>query len=332
MSSTSDGIVVTDADGEILEANPVAQGWLTHSLSPADAARLRGGIRDAAQQAADRLTPGRRAERILELTGMDLEISAAPLHDAVAARTGAVVAVHDVSHLKALERVKSEFVTSVSHELRTPVATVRLYADLLRRASGPNVTRYLDALQQETDRLTRLIEAILDVSRMDSGRLELRPRPTDLAALAETMAASFEPLAATRGIALEYRGGPATSLPVLVDQERIAQVMNNLVSNALAYTPSGGRVTISTARCGRNGREWATLTVADTGVGIPESEQGRVFERFFRGEHPRLHQLPGTGLGLAIVKEIVELHGGEVTLRSQVGQGSEFTVWLPLSA
>jgi len=110
----------------------------------------------------------------------------------------------------------------------------------------------------------------------------------------------------------------------------MTQVLDNLVNNAIRYTPEGGRITVSTGRTEARGRWWATITVTDTGMGIPEDELPHVFERFFRGEKPRTLQISGTGLGLAIVKEIVELHGGRVTVKSEVDKGSRFTVWLPL--
>jgi two-component system phosphate regulon sensor histidine kinase PhoR len=111
----------------------------------------------------------------------------------------------------------------------------------------------------------------------------------------------------------------------------MTQVLDNLINNAIRYTPAGGKITVSAGKAAAKGREWAILTVADTGMGIPEEERPQVFERFFRGEKPRTLQISGTGLGLAIVKEIVELHGGRVTVDSEVDRGSRFTVWLPLS-
>jgi len=117
----------------------------------------------------------------------------------------------------------------------------------------------------------------------------------------------------------------------LVDPEQTMQVLNNLVMNAIQYTPEGGRIVVSTGKQEANGRVWSTVTVADTGIGILEEELPRIFDRFFRGEEPRLMQVPGTGRGLAIVKDIVELHEGRVTVESQVGEGTTFTVWLPLA-
>jgi signal transduction histidine kinase/DNA-binding response OmpR family regulator len=324
LRSSSDGIIVTDRQGEIVQTNPIAQTWLTQTLSPADAAHLRETVQSLARRA------GVRPEQVLELTGMDLQLSAAPIVNPGGAEATAVVTVHDVSHLKALDRMKSRFVSNVSHELRTPITTIKLYTALMQQSPPDKQTDYLNALSQEADRQAQLVEDILQISRIDAGRLEMQPRATDLNSLAETIFASRKVLADERGLAMEYH--PATPGPmVLVDPDRMMQVLGNLVTNAIQYTPRKGKIIISTGTAEEGGRLWATVTVADTGMGIPEYELPHIFDRFFRGEQPRLMQVSGTGLGLAIVKEIVELQGGHVTAESEVNEGSTFTLWLPLA-
>jgi len=335
LRSTSDGIVVTDDGGAILQTNPVAQAWLTQTLSPEDAERLRETVRDLARRADE------RPEMVLELTGLGLQVNAAPISEPrltlppasggpVGVEAAAVVAIHDVSHLKALDRMRSRFVSNVSHELRTPITTVKLYAALMRRRPE-KWEEYLDALEREVDLQARLVEDILQISRIDAGRVDMKPRPTPINELTEVAVVSHQVLAQNRGLTLEHQ--PAEPGPVaLVDPAQMMQVLNNLVRNAIHYTPEGGKVVISTSKGEAEGRVWATLTVADTGIGIPEEELPHIFERFFRGDEPRLMQVPGTGLGLAIAKEIVELHGGRVTVESLVGEGSTFTVWLPISS
>ena len=323
LRSTSDGIAVTGARGEIIQTNPVAHAWLTQTLSPEDTAYLREAVRDLARRAEE------RPETVLELTGLDLQLNAAPISEPGPEGTAAVVAVHDVSHLKALDRMKSRFVSNVSHELRTPVTTIKLYAYLMRRRPEKR-EQYLDMLEQEADRQARLVEEILQISRLDAGRLEVEPRPTSLNELTEVAFASHQVLARDRGLTLEHH--PMEPGPVaLMDPQQMMQALNNLVRNAIQYTPEDGRVVISTGKEEAEGRVWATARVADTGMGVPEEELPHIFERFFRGDKPRLTQIPGTGLGLAIVKEIVELHGGQVTVESQVGEGTTFTVWLPIT-
>ena len=323
LRSASDGIVVTDARGEIIQTNPVAQTWLTKTLSPEDAAHLRETARDLARRAEE------RPETVLELTGLDLQLNAAPISEPGMEEATAVVGIHDVSHLKALDRVKSRFVSNVSHELRTPVTTIKLYTYLMQ--TQPNKwMQYLDAITQAADRQAQLVEDILQVSRIDAGRLEIKSRPSALNELTEIAIGNHQGVAQAQGLTLEHH--PAEPGPVaLVDAQRIMQVLNNLVENAIHYTPEGGRIVVSTGKRETEGRTWATVTVADTGIGIPEKELPHIFERFFRGDKPRLTQIPGTGLGLAIVKEIVELHGGRVTVESKVKEGSTFTVWLPLA-
>ena len=281
-----------------------------------------------------------------------------------------VVDIHDVSYLKALDRMKARFVTNISHELRTPITTAKLYTALLQRISPEESEekwrQYLDALAQETDWLARLVQDILQISHIDTGRLEMKPRLVFLDELSETTVASHRALAQERGLTLDHlleKPGtlaiswpeallgdsdsaglglgraqssrravePSAPLVTLVDPERMVQVLNNLVGNAIRYTPEGGEVVVSVGKKEMDGRAWATVTVADTGMGIPEEELPHIFERFFRGEKPRAMQLSGTGLGLAIVKEIVELHGGRVTVESQMDVGTIFTVWLPLA-
>ena len=330
LRSTADGILVTDREGKILQANPVVQTWLTKTLSPEDADRLLEVVRDLARRTGAAAAPGERQETVLELTGLDLELKAAPISEPGAKETEAVVAIHDVSHLKALDRMRSRFVSDVSHELRTPITTIQLYAALMQRTPPERWGEYLNTLAQEADRQARLVENIMQISRIDAGRLEMESRPTPLNELTETAIVTHNILAQEQDLTLEHR--PAEPGPVaLVDAERMMQVLNNLVGNAIQYTPERGRITVSTGKAKADGRVWATATVADTGIGIPQEELPHIFERFFRGEEPRLMQIPGTGLGLTMVKEIVELNGGRVTVESQVGKGTTFTVWLPLA-
>jgi len=262
------------------------------------------------------------------LTGLDLELRAAPIAEPGADGASVVIAIHDVSHLKALDRMKSEFVSNVSHELRTPITTIKLYVALIRK-SPEKLKEYLDLLTREANRQARLIEDILQTSRIDAGRIELKPRPASLNDLIEMAVVNYGSLARGHGLSLEHR--PADPSPVvLVDSERMTQVLANLLMNAIRYTPEGGAVQVSTGREEAEGRLWATVTVTDTGIGIPAEELPHIFERFFRGERPRTMQVSGTGLGLAITKEIVGLHGGHITAESQVDVGTTFTVWLPL--
>jgi PAS domain S-box-containing protein len=323
LSGVSDGIIVTDSEGDILETNPVATTWLRQTLSPEDADRLVGTVREIGGRADE------RPKAVLELSGLDLELTAAPVAEMGAREAAVVVAVHDVSHLKALDRMKTQFVTNVSHELRTPMATVRLYSDLMQRKPEKYLD-YVGGLSSETARLEKLVEDIVEVSHIDAGRGGIRLAAIDLNELAEMVISGHQLLADRKGLSLECRPA-AGALRALADASRIMQVVEKLLDNAIKYTPSGGKVSLCATPGTADGREWATLVVRDTGVGIPPDELPHMFGRFFRGRRAQAAQESGSGLGLAIAEGIVALHGGRITVESEEDVGSTFTVWLPVA-
>lgn len=353
LRSTADGIVVVDAGGDIVQANPVAQAWLTRTLSLEDADQLRQAIRCVVKDAGTDIAPGTLPMQLLELTGLDLEVRGSPIlnpEDGAFASTkiagssptsttslerhpGApwvVVAIHDVSHLKALDRMKTQFITDISHELRTPVATIKLYAHLMQKRPE-KWQDYLLSLVKQADHQAQLIANILEMTRLDSGRIEVQPLPSSLNGLVETVVeGQFMERAEGRGLLLSHQLSEP-GLVALIDHYHITQALNHLVRNAIDYTSKGGTVLVSTARRVMEGRAWGTITVSDTGMGIPEVELPHIFDRFFRGEKPRAMQIPGTGLGLVIAKTSVEFHGGRITVESEIDEGSTFTMWLPLS-
>ena len=337
LRSASDGIIVTDGLGQIVQVNPLADAWLTQTLSPEEAERLRAMARELARRAAAAPANGGRPETVLELTRLDLELKAAPISGpgseqplpAAQHEPAAVVSIHDVSHLRALDRMKTRFVTNISHELRTPVTTIQLYAHLMQQQPD-KCEQYLGTLAREADHQARLVERILEIADIDAGRLKLELQPVALHDLVDMTIANRRAQAQERGLTLVR--WPAAPGPVaLIDPGQIARVMNNLVDNAILFTPQGGRIAISTGTGETGGRVWSRVTVTDTGIGIPEDELPHVFERFFRGAEPRSMQISGAGLGLAVATEIVELHGGRLTVESQVTVGATFIVWLPLA-
>ncbi|MBN1810404.1 MAG: GAF domain-containing protein [Anaerolineae bacterium] len=326
LHSTTDGIIVTDEKGRIIQINQVAQHWLGKVLPANDVSRLRQEIQNLVERA------GERPEAVLELDTMDLQLGAAPISGPLTENAGVVVAVHDVSYIKELERIKSRFVANVSHELRTPVTTIRLYVELLRRCKPEDWSKYLDTMEREVERQAHLVEDVLRISRLDAGQMVPDFEAIQLDELVNASIASHQMLAQSHGLALLKLQQTEASPAAWGDPDQMIQVVDNLVLNAIIYTREGGEVVVSVGAQEREGRLWATATVSDTGIGIAKEDIPHIFERFYRGTKSEDKQyLPGAGLGLAIVKEIVDLHGGQIEVESEVGKGSTFKVWLPLA-
>jgi PAS domain S-box-containing protein len=235
--------------------------------------------------------------------------------------------------LTELDRLKSDFVSNVSHELRTPITNVLLYLDLLEQPSRQDRREaYMTVLRRESERLGHLIEDLLTLSRMDQAALKVNLELRALDPLLGEIQASHRARALAKGIDLGLEPNPDVP-PVWLDYAQIVQVLNNLVANAIAYTPSGGQVSLcSLLREAEGGRREAGARVHNDGPIIPAEDRPRLFERFFRGRTGRESGEPGTGLGLAICKEIVDRHGGWIEVESSEGEGTRFTVWLPLGA
>jgi signal transduction histidine kinase len=226
------------------------------------------------------------------------------------------------------DRVKDEFVALISHDLRTPLTSIMGYLELT--LDDGNLTEeqrgYLDIVDRNADRLLRLVNDLLFVARLEAGQLDLNPGELDLAAVVRQSVAEAEPRAAAGGIELTCE---ASDVPALrADRGRMFQLMDNLVSNAIKFTPAGGDVRVSLTPV--NGV--VRLEVSDTGIGIASAEQRLLFERFFRASTASDRQIPGTGLGLYIARAIVEAHGGSIAVRSELGEGTSFRVELPAGA
>jgi signal transduction histidine kinase len=227
--------------------------------------------------------------------------------------------------LREVDRLKDEFVSSISHELRTPLTSISGYVELLMEdEQDPDVREHLDIVDRNATRLLGLVSDMLFAARMQSGQFDLHPKQVDLRAIVEEIVESIRPQAEAADVALRVHD--AESRPqVMGEHDRLAQLLDNLVSNAIKFTPRGGKVDISlTARDGK-----AVLEVSDTGIGISEEERTHLFERFFRTQVVLDRQIPGTGLGLYISKAIVDAHGGQIAVRSVEGRGTTFVVELP---
>ncbi|MCK6460388.1 MAG: ATP-binding protein [Planctomycetes bacterium] len=329
LEGMNEGVVAVDAQERISFVNGAARGIL---VLPPDA-----------EIAGKRIYELVREPRILGLVQaaasgrgpVEAEIS----HDGPPRRlvqvraapvgTGVILVLRDMSRLRRLEQMRTDFVSNVSHELRTPLASIAAAVETLQddaaRADPVEGPRFVQMIQRNLRRLEALLDDILALSRLES-RPETLPRePLDLAGVVRAACEELMERARQAGVALAVR---AERSRVVGDAATLRRVVDNLVVNAITYTPRGGKVDVTLEP--RDGS--ATLEVRDTGIGIPEEDRDRIFERFYRVDKARSRSAGGTGLGLAIVKHAVGLHGGVVEVRSKLARGSTFTVRIPLAA
>jgi len=247
----------------------------------------------------------------------------------------ALVVHQDVSALKEAERLKDEFIGIAAHELRTPLAILKGFAQMLivqtARGKGPELVDWqveaLQGIDQATARLVELTEDLLDVTRLQAGRLTLHLEPTDLVALASRVVTRLQMTTEHHTICVQT---PQEHLVVQVDQRRMEQVLSNLIGNAIKYSPQGGMIEVTVREEAET--KTALLSVSDQGIGIPEQQQSLVFGRFARADNARAYGIGGTGLGLYLCRELVERHGGRIWFESVEGQGSTFFVMLPIAS
>jgi two-component system phosphate regulon sensor histidine kinase PhoR len=268
--------------------------------------------------------------RTLRLPGVQerhVEVNASPIINREGRQDGMVIVLHDVSRLRQLEKTREEFVANVSHELRTPLSLIKGYSETLLDDSDKDpkvVDKFLQTIDRNARRLQFLIEDLLAISALESGRLDMEPRAVTLAELVQTVVEDYEPAAKMRGSRFRI---DLPELQVNVDVERMHQVLGNLIDNALKYGRKGGEV-IVTARALPEKK--VEVCVRDDGPGIPSDSLRRIFERFYRVDKARSRDQGGTGLGLAIVKHIVQSHGGQVWAESDLGKGTAIFFTIPL--
>ncbi|HVS54495.1 MAG TPA: ATP-binding protein [Opitutaceae bacterium] len=331
LDSMLEGLVVVDSRGRILLANRAAEqlfqfsrmmvgGTLLEAIRNHEVAAL--AVRAAA--AAEAL------EHEVRLEGPKpriLQISAVALHDTRGTDAGVVLVFHDVTPIRQLEAMRQDFVANVSHELRTPLSLIKSAAETLIDG-GKNdpaiATRFLEIIDKHANRLTLLIDDLLLLARLDSGRMELHLAPVLLRTAAQEAIDDAAMAARSRRVTLKNEV-PA-GLVAQADADRLRQVLSNLVDNAIKYGRVDGTVTLQggVLDAGR-----VELSVRDDGPGIPAEARMRIFERFYRVDKARSREQGGTGLGLAIVKNVVQAHGGDVRVESAPGAGAEFFITLP---
>jgi PAS domain S-box-containing protein len=340
LEGVADGVMVADAQGKVILFNAAAERILELPRGQALGRRtdemlgLYGNQAQNWMEAVAGWTRRPEAFKAEEYLAARLEIGSriVSVHLAPVLMSdeflGTVSVFRDVTIEVEAERAKTEFVSTVSHELRTPMTSIKGYADLLLMGAAGNLTNqqsdFLAIIKSNTDRLTMLVNDLLDISRIESGRLALTRREMQVSGVIVPVVRAMEARVAEKRLAL--RSDVPSELPnVFADSDRVIQILTNLVANAYQYTLPGGEIVIAA----RSSGEEVCISVRDTGIGIAPEDQEKIFDRFFRADDPVVQEVPGSGLGLAIVRSLVEIQGGKIWVESELGVGSTFTFTLP---
>ena len=317
-----EGVIAADARGRIVTANPAARRLLGYDRDDplpdlAELFRVK-----AAREVVDAVLAGHPVQdRELEMDDRSFLVNARPLPAG-----GAVLVIHDLTELRRLEAVRRDFVANVSHELKTPLTSISGYAEtLVGDPPDPETSRrFTTTILNNARRMQRLVDDLLDLSRIESGRWQPTISPVDVAAVVRESWMTLAGRAESRDVGFGLEVGPGADV-VRADLDALRQILTNLFDNSLRNTPAGGRITCLAKREGSG----VAVTVRDTGVGITREHLPRIFERFYRADASRSRDEGGTGLGLAIVKHLVEAHGGRVSAESERGTGTSVTCWFP---
>ena len=322
-----DGVIVVEANGEIALMNEAAGELLDASMSRVTGSRLIEVVRDheLQQLIARALATGEPIQGEVELLHRRRFLSATAVPLSQGPQGGVLLTLHDLTSIRQAETTRKEFVSNVSHEMRSPLASVKAMVETLEGGAIDDrdvAQDFLRRVHRDVNRMTTMVNDLLHLSRLESGQAELRPTAVDLAAVLEEAASQFRLQAAAMDVGL-ISDFPLALPMVRAEEEKLLQVLVNLLENALKFTPSGETITL----WARDAGDRVEIGVSDTGVGIPREHLPHVFERFYKVDRARRDS--GAGLGLAIVKHIVHAYGGEVGVRSEEGVGSTFTFTVP---
>lgn len=333
LAGMAEGVVAIDTADRLLHLNELAAEIMGADARTApgrpiwEVARV-SGIADAladaksgkAQRKREIAIPREEGDRIIEL-------NASPLRGIDDEIVGGVLVIRDVTELRRLEAMRKDFIANVSHELKTPLTAIRGLVETViddERMDAETQKRFLIKARNQTDRLAALVSDLLNLGRLESDAASMEKHPFDLRKSVEESLSGMKTLAAEAEVCLKMEA-PDSPVMVLGDEEAIRVVVDNLLSNAIRYTPKGGLASVRVS----DTPDGPLLEVSDTGIGIAPKHQSRIFERFYRVDKARSRELGGTGLGLSIVKHIVNAHGGQLALQSALGQGSVFTARFP---
>jgi PAS domain S-box-containing protein len=344
LSSMSDGVVAVDVEKRIVLFNRVVEdltGWSFSEVQDRKVDEVFKVIKEKTGEyvndivdkviASGQVEVGTEQDCLITKTGSchPVAVSAAAIRNNNGNIVGIVIVLRDVTREREIDQMKSDFISSVSHELRSPLTSIRAYTESILQEPDMNrqtCEEFLKIIDEESERLARLIDSILEISRIESGRKEINLTEFDIVSVVKRVLSAMRPLAEKKRVKLESSIADGLDL-IVADEGRIESVITNLVNNAIKFTPDGGCVGFSV----QQQHDQVRISVSDTGVGIPKESLGKIFDRFYR-VHRAGSRVQGTGLGLTIVREIVAMHGGRIEVESEEGRGSSFTVVLPLIA
>ncbi|MFF5993569.1 ATP-binding protein [Lysinibacillus sp. KU-BSD001] len=328
LTSMTDAVITFNRDRTILVSNPPAekllQKWFISKGSqsarpmPAEIYHMLDHVLDLED----------KIEEDLDIAGSYYSITISPLYSGESIR-GAVAVIRDKTDQHRLEKLRSDFIANVSHELRTPIAMLQGYSEAILDdvvQSEEERNEMIRVIYDESQRMGRLVTDLLDLARMESGHLRLYKEQVPIVVVLERMTQKFMQVAKEKHIHLQFASELPEDVLISLDEDRIEQVLTNLIDNAIRHTPADGTVTVALT----NELSYAKISVSDTGIGIPKDDLPYVFERFYKADKARTRSKGGTGLGLAITRNIVEAHGGNIKVESVEKQGTVFTFYLPM--
>jgi two-component system phosphate regulon sensor histidine kinase PhoR len=330
LASMVEGVVAVDRDLRITFCNESFRRMVAATVPISERQSLLEVLRDPEllamfSRVLESRQPVKRRVRLAGAEGRSFEVQVAPLAGAVQA--GAIAIFYDITDLERLERVRRDFVANVSHELRTPLTAISGYAETLLEGGledPENNRKFVEIIKSHATRLSNITSDLLALSELEAEKPIGEARPVSVGAAVETALKMIEPTAQLRDVKIIR--GPLEEAEVLAERGQLEQALMNLLDNAVKFNRRGGEVRVGVAH---EGKGKVQITVADTGIGIPSTDLSRIFERFYRVDKARSREMGGTGLGLSIVKHIVERMNGTITVESQLGRGSTFTIILP---
>lgn len=332
LSSMVEGVMVTDGKGRIVLMNPAIRKLFLVDSPPEGKISLEVVRNTEVQNIVSTLLKGEQKLRTEEILVYLPEEKVLKVNGAIVMKDrkieGSVLVFHDITELRRLERIRQDFVANVSHELRTPISSIKGYSETLLEGAiedKDNAKDFISIIYKESNRLAKLIDDLLNLSKIESNGMKMVFLPVDVLSVINRIVSIIDKQAKLKSISIRIDALSGLR-KVLADETRLSQVILNLLDNAIKYTHENGVITITVLS---RDVKFIQVDVSDTGIGIPEKDLPRIFERFYRVDKARSRELGGTGLGLSIVKHIIHAHGGEVWVKSEPGKGSTFSFTIP---